>query len=733
MLTVTQGRASRRRTSVYVGFLSAVVTGAWLAGAIDGPRMAAAQQPLAEIYLPVVGQHWTTGVDAPETRIEVAAQYGGPSWAVAVDGDTAYLGLGATVAVVDVSDLDSPQVVATSEVLPGVVKGLAAHHGYVYAAVDDRHQITGQGGLHAIDVRQPTRPRLAGRLFMDLGAEGVALDGTYAYVVTGRDLDKETCGLRIVDVSRPSRLVQVGQLSLESVGAPPVLSGDRLYVGADVVDVSDRNHPRLVASLTEPHGGSVVGADDDGAHVYVLGASPQRLFILDLADPDHAVEVGTVTLDDTTDLLWGAVGDGFAYVTGHHTGDSDIPGGGRLQIVDFSDPAAPRLAGSLDTTGAGFGVAVRGSMALMTHNHGDIEFEGVSALSGGMLVVDASDAEQPAVRGSIERPGGFISAVDAAGRIAWFAEGRTNWYEPGNVYGRLWSLGSDTEGDPDPRILGSIGLPTKPLDLAIDTSLGVAFTAHQRDAVLAVDVNDPTTPALVGSTGVVARTVAARDHLLVATEPERDTFVTIDTTDPAAPTVLGRLPYEMGPEWVPIDLEPAHAWLARGYIDVVDVGDPSKPAITAVLPLQDRWVFAVDADDEYAYVAAAGLEDTGGAQWLMVIDAQQLIWPRVLGEVLLPKEDWSYGGVQSHGVVKDVSVTGDWAWVAMSSGAVILVDVADPAAPRVIDLIDQPDYIQSTLPDTVWQRGAIGIQAAVDLAYVAYDPGGLVVLRAVER
>ncbi|MFN2250478.1 MAG: hypothetical protein ACK2UL_01060, partial [Anaerolineae bacterium] len=65
--------------------------------------------------------------------------------------------------------------------------------------------------------------------------------------------------------------------------------------------------------------------------------------------------------------------------------------------------------------------------------------------------------------------------------------------------------------------------------------------------------------------------------------------------------------------------------------------------------------------------------------------------------------------------------------------AVILVDVADPAAPRVIDLIDQPDYIQSTLPDTVWQRGAIGIQAAVDLAYVAYDPGGLVVLRAVER
>jgi hypothetical protein len=57
--------------------------------------------------------------------ISVVGQLGGSVTSVAVQGTYAYIGLGARVAVIDVSNIGSPHLVGQSSLLPGVVGGIA--------------------------------------------------------------------------------------------------------------------------------------------------------------------------------------------------------------------------------------------------------------------------------------------------------------------------------------------------------------------------------------------------------------------------------------------------------------------------------------------------------------------------------------------------------------------------------------------------------------------------------
>ena len=75
----------------------------------------------------------------------------------------------------------------------------------------------------------------------------------------------------------------------------------------------------------------------------------------------------------------------YAYVA-----DSVLNG---LVIVDVSNPAAPTLKGSYDTTGYSYGVAVEGNYAYVAD--GD----------NGLLIVDVSNPAAPTLKGSYDTAG----------------------------------------------------------------------------------------------------------------------------------------------------------------------------------------------------------------------------------------------------------------------------------------------------------------------------------------
>lgn len=154
------------------------------------------------------------------------------------------------------------------------------------------------------------------------------------------------------------------------------VSGDYAYVaagatGLQVVDVSDRRNPVVVAALDTP------GNADDvkvvGSLAYVADG-PAGLRILGVANPLAPVPVGAVdTPGDAQDVV--VVGT-YAYVADGASG---------LQVVDVSTATAPRIVNSVATLGTAKGVDVLGNLAVVANG------------SRGIVTVDITDPTLPSV------------------------------------------------------------------------------------------------------------------------------------------------------------------------------------------------------------------------------------------------------------------------------------------------------------------------------------------------
>ena len=144
----------------------------------------------------------------------------------------------------------------------------------------------GSGSVVAIDVSDPATPKKLGRCEVECG-EAITVAGQYAY------LPCDNLGMRIVDISDPHAPKQVGAFR-ESVGA---------------MDVT------VVGKLAYITGG------EDGV----------ALRIVDLSDPRQSKQIGRYG-----DSLTGgvAVQDNYAYLAS-----------GNLDVLDVSNPAAPKLVG----------------------------------------------------------------------------------------------------------------------------------------------------------------------------------------------------------------------------------------------------------------------------------------------------------------------------------------------------------------------------------------------------
>lgn len=119
---------------------------------------------------------------------QMIGQIGGPTQAVAVQGNYAYLGVGLRVIVLDVTDPTSPREVGSSTGFSDFVRDIAVSGTVAYVAA-------GGAGLRVLDVSDPTRPAEIGFLQSRGYAEGIAVSGTTVCAAYG------PYGLRVIDVS----------------------------------------------------------------------------------------------------------------------------------------------------------------------------------------------------------------------------------------------------------------------------------------------------------------------------------------------------------------------------------------------------------------------------------------------------------------------------------------------------------------------------------------------------
>lgn len=267
---------------------------------------------LANPDQPVPVASFTTAGRA--TDVAIAGDYAFVSQRGVYTGNPGFAGL----QIVDISNPQAPVQVGSLAIASGLVH-LAVSGNRVYA--------TGNGGLYVIDISNPAAPTLAGNLAFDNALNAISVAGQYAYT--------EGAGvLRIIDIGNPS-LPVVGSLS-GTWGNDINLVGSRLYIGADVIDISSPFTPQRIGRI--PLSGNAQFVLPDGLAYSAAGAS---LNIYDTNSVDRAPLLAgsaEVNLEMLVGLPGNTVAEnGFAFAPNITAG---------IAVFDLADPLSPHYVGT---------------------------------------------------------------------------------------------------------------------------------------------------------------------------------------------------------------------------------------------------------------------------------------------------------------------------------------------------------------------------------------------------
>jgi hypothetical protein len=161
--------------------------------------------------------------------------------------------------------------------------------------------VDSDSGLAALDVRDPSQPRL-------LGAwpawPGAALAAEGGLVLVAARAGEAGAGLQAIDVSLPDRPLARGRLELDVVdvvlaGATAFVSGtcpepDTAFPCLQTVGLGDPERPRLLASVKSQPGRSPPGAvTAAGGFAFVSQGEQPALRVFDVSNPANPLPAGT--------------------------------------------------------------------------------------------------------------------------------------------------------------------------------------------------------------------------------------------------------------------------------------------------------------------------------------------------------------------------------------------------------------------------------------------------------
>lgn len=233
----------------------------------------------------------------------------------------------------------------------------------------------------------------------------------------------------------------------------------------------------------------------------------------------------------------------------------------------------------------------------------------------------------------------------------------------------------------------------------------VAFFEHvdKFGGFRVLDVANPRAPQVIGSFGTVDMGQALAVHgstAFIATLNPYTYVValrSVDMSDPTNPRQLGVLYHPTGyPQSMTIDGSMAFIAAGTEGVLIVDISDPAAPLLRGQIPTRG-FSYGVTVRDGIAYVAdgSAGLQ---------------------LFDVSVPESPRPYGdGAATAGLAYDVVVTGNIALVSDPIGGLFAFDLADPNSPRQLSQITTPGS-----PSGVWLEGA--------RLFVADGPAGLTIV-----
>jgi len=308
------------------------------------------------------------------------------------DGRYAFVATFTGFRVVDLADPANPTVVAgRDDILPDRgpmedVKDLTYDRGRLLVAADIGSPYT---GVALFDVSDPTDPGLLGAHETRYAIHNCDLQGDYAYLTTGRELEVVDVGgdqgavarWSVVDYDEDYADVSTGYRNLHDM----YLQDDYAYLaywdaGAWILDVSDPTDPTYVGH----------GADHSLEELLAATEARDGAFRIEPPGNAHYVQPN----DDGTLLAVGTE----SWNVQRNDDEADDPGGpGGITLWDTTDPTAPERFTTIDPPPVPEGEPATYSGYWTTAHNFDIvgDYLYSSWYRGGVKVHDISDPASP--------------------------------------------------------------------------------------------------------------------------------------------------------------------------------------------------------------------------------------------------------------------------------------------------------------------------------------------------
>jgi hypothetical protein len=291
------------------------------------------------------------------------------------------IGIGTIFAILMLSMVSSVSAEDVPITLEGVYTIDGGSTDDVVVSGNYAYVINTDNGLLIVDVSTPSAPTLAGSYYGNSLPYGVAVSGSYAYVLAGTSLE-------IVDISDPKSPTLEASYARTTYASNIVVSGSYAYItsskGLEIVDISDPKSPAFAGSFDD----ILYMGDVEVSGSYVYSISADNLVIIDVSNPKSPAFAGSFDVSgDRSDTHGVAVLGDYAYVVQDFHDNNDPASSGRLVIVDVRNPKLPAFVGSCVLYDFAFDAVVSGGYAY------------IACEGGGVVIVDVSKPYEPTLAG----------------------------------------------------------------------------------------------------------------------------------------------------------------------------------------------------------------------------------------------------------------------------------------------------------------------------------------------
>lgn len=462
-------------------------------------------------------------------------------------GDYVYLAEGNVgINIFDFSNPSLPIVIGYFDT-PGYAVSAATYGDYLYIADSG-------AGLRVINVSDPTVPTEMG--FYDTPGDARAVSigvsrksaeertedsnlniGTIiAYVADGSQ------GLRVVEVTNPRALKEIGYLETPDFVQDVAKDGDILYLagredGLIIVDISEPDRPIEIGRYDTP--GKAHGVSVAGQYAYVADYE-RGLRIVDISNAEEPVEVGFYDAPATVIAL--AVKDDYVYVADGDQG---------LRVLDVSDVRTPKEVGFYSTPGNPNHVSVFGDYVFIADGN------------AGLHLVDISIPQKPVKAGDFDTPGNAMD-VSLYGEYALVADGESGLQilNVSNPFSITKASSLDTPG----------------IARGVATASNYIYIADGPAGLQIIKLTDPRSPEKISVYDELSdvRDVVVVNNLAYLAAGE-DGFRVLDVSRPLIPVEVASV--AISGSVVDIQVSGMYAFLANGLggLQVIDISDPTHP------------------------------------------------------------------------------------------------------------------------------------------------------------